>query len=679
MKALSILAAIFAFCAVGCRQGEVPVTPRVTDGVIDLRTWDFKSDSLLNLEGQWEFYWREFLPPDAGVVGNRSLINVPGQWQNQGFPAYGYATYRVRILLPESTPDLALAMTNAATAYKLYVNGGLHSENGQIGKSESDSVPFLRHATVQLKQIPVGQPHRLDLVFHVSNFHFFQAGLWNTIKLGSAAAVERAARKKFVLDVIVFSSLVTMGFYHLGLYLNRRKDSTPFYFGSFCILMALRTVSLGERLILDAWPVIPFTLVHKLEFFTLYAGASVFTSYIESLFPVEFSRRVSLVMRTIFGGAAIIAVAFPMTVYGHTLLPIQITILLGICYFVYVLVSAFSHRRPGARLFLVGFGLFAVTIIIDILKTLGYLYQVPYSSSYGFLIFIVFQGAVLSRKFARAFTEAENLAGELKLFSEGLEANVKERTRELNATLGTIRLDLSVAKAVQEQSLLVQSSPKDLLEIVPRYLPMSEVGGDFYAVSRVNDHIHRILLADATGHGVQAALITMAIKGFYDNLKDMDVDPGALMKLFNTGFMERYAPLRSFLTALIVDVDTKNRRLQYASAGHPTALVMGNGRTELLDKRGKMIGILRSAEYSAHEVQFAPGSRLYLFTDGIFEEFNQANEEFGENRVQDILQLQANRTLTDSIETVIQGLDGFLNGQARQDDATILGIEFKQN
>ncbi|MBL8020115.1 MAG: SpoIIE family protein phosphatase [Leptospirales bacterium] len=688
MKANLLVTGILALSMFACRQAELP---GVKQGLIDLRNYDFESSPPLNLEGDWEFYWQEFRSAEAfgkasQEAGKASLhppenrkvsfIKVPGQWQTQGFPAYGYATYHLRILLPRSRPELAIAMTNAATAYKLYVNGRLTSENGQIGKSEMESVPFLKHTTLHLPWLTTEAATEMDLVIHVSNFHFFQAGLWNTIKLGRVGAVERASRQKFVLDVIVLSSLMTMGFYHLGLYLNRRKDSTPLYFGGFCILLAFRAITLGERLILDAFPWIPFTIVHKMEFFTLYAGSAVFTSYIESLFRVEFSGRVSVVMRTFFTGAAFVVVAFPMSVYGYTLSFVQAGIVLGICYFMYVLVKAFSHGRAGARLFVVGFAFFAITIVIDILKTLGYLFSVPYSSSYGFLVFIVFQGVVLSRKFARAFTEAENLAGELKLLSEELDAKVKDRTSELNATLGTIRHDLSIAKTVQEQSLLIETDARRSLEIEWRYLPMSEVGGDFYAVNRVKEGVHRILLADATGHGVQAALITMAIKGFYDNLKDQDVDPGTLMRMFNTGFMERYAALKSFVTATIVDIDTKRQILTYASAGHPASLVLRNGKADLLERRGKMIGILKEANYATHEVSFPPGSRLYLFSDGVFEQFDGAGAEFGEERAQRILGEHMGRSLTESLDGLLDDLKGFLKGKPMQDDATILGFEF---
>lgn len=88
-----------------------------------------------------------------------------------------------------------------------------------------------------------------------------------------------------------------------------------------------------------------------------------------------------------------------------------------------------------------------------------------------------------------------------------------------------------------------------------RYLPVSEVGGDFFDLSLLKDSKYRILISDATGHGVHAAMITMAIKGLYDPIKNFELPPAKVLEIFNEEFMDNFVSLNSLLTAMILDID----------------------------------------------------------------------------------------------------------------------------
>jgi phosphoserine phosphatase RsbU/P len=150
-----------------------------------------------------------------------------------------------------------------------------------------------------------------------------------------------------------------------------------------------------------------------------------------------------------------------------------------------------------------------------------------------------------------------------------LEEKVKERTKLLNTSLDTIRRDLQIAKKIQESTLTYHLEPSLKLNICTTYIPMTEVGGDFFNISNSFDGIVRILLADATGHGVQAALITMAIRGIYDTIKDTEKELSNVVKLLNIKFIEKYGTLNTFFTGIVLDIDTINKSFRYASFGHP--------------------------------------------------------------------------------------------------------------
>ena len=257
-----------------------------------------------------------------------------------------------------------------------------------------------------------------------------------------------------------------------------------------------------------------------------------------------------------------------------------------------------------------------------------------------------------------------------------LEEKVNERTKLLNTSLDTIRRDLQIAKKIQESTLTYNLDPSLKLNICTTYIPMSEVGGDFFNISNSFDGIVRILLADATGHGVQAALITMAIRGIYDTIKDTEKELSNVVKLLNKQFIEKYGTLNTFFTGIVLDIDTINNCFRYASFGHPPCIFIKDSKISLLEKTGRMIGINKVSEYKVHEISYAEGSSIFLFTDGIFEQFSENRDEFGEEKVNSILLENINLGLEENFNDLLGKLDVFLEGGEKQDDITLIGIKF---
>jgi PAS domain S-box-containing protein len=256
------------------------------------------------------------------------------------------------------------------------------------------------------------------------------------------------------------------------------------------------------------------------------------------------------------------------------------------------------------------------------------------------------------------------------------EEKLQEQTSTLNSTLEKIQQDLSLAKKMQHNTLFTDPSVLEELKIIQAYVPMSEVGGDYYDISKVNDFTYRIFLADATGHGVQAAMITMAIKGIYDNIKIYESGIDTIMKVFNNEYVRKYVSLNSLVTAIIIEIDIRNKKLKFVSAGHPPALLLRGSTTLPLKTNGRMIGVMKDNIYKSTELDFHTSDRLYIFTDGIYEEFNSQEEEFGEERLYSILSKNMNVSIEQSIQDVLNSLDLFLEGKEKNDDITILGMDF---
>lgn len=265
---------------------------------------------------------------------------------------------------------------------------------------------------------------------------------------------------------------------------------------------------------------------------------------------------------------------------------------------------------------------------------------------------------------------------ELEEINNHLEQLVQERTSELNQSLKIIRKDLQLAKKIQKSILTVNPELQKILNIQSAYIPMAEVGGDYFDICQIGESIYRFFLADATGHGVQAAMVTMAIKGIFDNVKTVISDPALVMQSFNNEYIEKYRSLNTYLTAIVIDLDVKEKSISYASAGHPSAVLLRQDGMHVLGHTGKMIGILKDAKFSSAKFEFHMGEKLVFYTDGIFEQFNEKREEYGEERLHSLFSQHLHLTLAELIQCCLNDLDQFLDGLEKQDDLTMLGVAF---
>jgi len=141
-----ILILLLGLIVVSCdtNQKQPPVAK---NGVLDLRNWDFEKDGNVRLDGEWEFYWKQFLKSaDFDTVAKKHFIQVPKPWNDykwgkEELGYEGYATYRLRILVNDKIKDFGLKFPDQGTAFELFLNDSLVGKNGKIGKSREMSEP----------------------------------------------------------------------------------------------------------------------------------------------------------------------------------------------------------------------------------------------------------------------------------------------------------------------------------------------------------------------------------------------------------------------------------------------------------------------------------------------------------------------------------------------------------
>ena len=219
------------------------------------------------------------------------------------------------------------------------------------------------------------------------------------------------------------------------------------------------------------------------------------------------------------------------------------------------------------------------------------------------------------------------------------------------------------------------------LDIAAQYVPMTAVAGDFYDFLVVDEMRVGILVADVTGHGVPAALIASMLKTALAAQSDHASDPAQVLAGLNRSLCGKFEA--HFVTAGYLFLDAEKHILRYAGAGHPP-LVLGalDGRQNAfreIDSNGLLLGLSEEATYSSEELPFRPGDRCILYTDGVLEAKNVAQEEFGSSRFLGFLEGQAHLAAGPLVNASLAELtrwSGKSEGAAREDDITLIAVDF---
>ena len=219
-----------------------------------------------------------------------------------------------------------------------------------------------------------------------------------------------------------------------------------------------------------------------------------------------------------------------------------------------------------------------------------------------------------------------------------------------------------------QQAIFLKATP-----LVPGFAfetawhPAGAVAGDWYDFIDLGDDRYGIVLADVSGKGMSAALLMSATRAILRSLAKLHPSPGETLAHLNQTLLEDF-PCGKFVTMIYGVLDAKSRELTVASAGHLRPLMI-NGHAAFLNvEPGLPLG-LASSSYPEHTVRLEPGTHMLLYTDGITEAANHANEEYGAERLLAHF-LQPDACVNGLIEEVRQ----FGQGSEGADDATVVLI-----
>ena len=258
-----------------------------------------------------------------------------------------------------------------------------------------------------------------------------------------------------------------------------------------------------------------------------------------------------------------------------------------------------------------------------------------------------------------------------------MRSQLQEQNDELEAWRRNLERDLEAARLTQ-QSLIPQKPPVlPGWEIAACYRPVIQVGGDIYGWLRIADGRTLFWIADATGHGASAALITTLAKLLFHHGTAENNQPAAIMEAVNNDFRSIFGA-RSFMTAMCVALDATTGRASVVGAGHPPLLVARTGgRTESIASSAPPLGLLERSEFIEAHITLEPGDAFFLYTDGIYGSAHEENPRLSSQRLAEMLQPLAENAQA-LLNRVVDQAALNNNGKVPPDDVAAIAVRRSQ-
>ena len=234
--------------------------------------------------------------------------------------------------------------------------------------------------------------------------------------------------------------------------------------------------------------------------------------------------------------------------------------------------------------------------------------------------------------------------------------------------------DLRVARSIQQASLPKEVPTLENWQITPYYQPAREVGGDFYDLFELEDGRVTVVMGDAAGKGIPAALVVSATSSVLRAVAQAlgSSSPSEVLAQVNETLFARIPP-NMFVTCFYAILDPKNGSMNYANAGHDLPYLWHGGDCEELRARGMPLGLMAGMSYEQKKIELDAGEGVLFYSDGLVEAHDAKGEMFGFPRLRDLIaEHDDKRALGDFLLGDLYSFVG--EGWEQEDDITLLTL-----
>jgi sigma-B regulation protein RsbU (phosphoserine phosphatase) len=251
-----------------------------------------------------------------------------------------------------------------------------------------------------------------------------------------------------------------------------------------------------------------------------------------------------------------------------------------------------------------------------------------------------------------------------------------ENARLYRETLDKARLEheLKIAAEIQRALLPEGTHNGKFFESAGTSLQARSIGGDFFDLIDTPDGMFGFLCGDVAGKGPAAALLTSKIMGIFSAFASIGDDPAQTVDHINKVLTRRQIDAR--YATLMYGQLAPTGKLVFCNAGHNPPLIYGVDGLRRIEVGGMPVGLFEMAPYSADSVELKPGDTMALYSDGVTEAHNVAGEEFGEERMVEVLERYHKEPATVVLEKLIDAVKAFAHGAEQYDDVTALIVKY---
>ena len=701
-------------------------TIKVKKGVLDLRGIDKKDLQIISFTGEFEFYWNQILEPtyfENNIINKDTIdyIKVPSKWithkyKNKHIPSKGAATYRCIILLDSTNYHLAFRLGNIGTAYKLFINKRLIASAGIVSPIENNAKSGYNTGVFDFTT----NSDTTEVIFNISNYNYISGGMWNNFyKIGLYSSISKLWNREVQFVVFLVAIMLIIAFYNIIFYFLNKKYIYTLFFGLFSLIIAVRTLIIDELFILDLFPNLNWVSLVKIEYLTLPLGNITFTLFIYNFFKDFYLKKlVNLIVIASSVSTIVIILSQPQFFTKH-LVVFQTFTLLALLYTTIIVIKALRRKNIYAVIMSISFLILMGAVINDILFS-NKVINTKYVSSYGFVVFILFQVYMMAMHFSSLFKKSQELTSELQTVNINLEDIVEKRTKkieeqneELNAQNTNIKSQkeylekqheilteqkqqitssIEYASRIQNAVFNTTNNIKDIeLDNFIFFQPKDIVSGDFYWFKNIdvnNNSLKIIAIVDCTGHGVPGAfmsilgtlLLDKTVKELPSSFEASDILNNMRSEIKKLLYEQsNKTSITDGMDMSIVIIDNNKNNIQFSGASSHIYIIRNNTPKKIEIYKGDNMPIGASVKkeriFTNYNIDIDKGDMLYMFTDGYYDQFGgEDGKRLTKNKFKSILLNISDLKISEQKEKLKTHFNNWKTDSEQIDDVTVIGI-----
>lgn len=415
--------------------------PEAVDGVMDLRNYDVCNGKTVRLNGEWEFYFGQFLTSDDfenKQPAGKTIQKVPAKWSSyrigdKNLPSYGTATYRLKILLPANGGSYGIKITSIYASARIFADGQQILTCGNPG----DTPETTEHKYYGEAGYFTTNKNEINIIVQAANYISAYNGIFYDIYFGNQQSVSKTRLYNFFIDAALISGMLFMSLYFLGLGLQRKNNMDVVFFAFYCFFSAIYDSTCSEALLNYAFPGLSYNASVKIQVLALIFSLSSLFRYAYYTFKMSYTRRTNRIINGIVLFFVLLTCFTNFYLWHYT----YILFTLGnvfIFTLVFQIIYKHLHSNVEGRYYLYTALISSITLFIisifNIVLALESNLFIPVFQP----IFVLSLALYMSEKYENSYNTIEKLSGKLVALDKLKDDFLAKTSHELKTPLNGI-------------------------------------------------------------------------------------------------------------------------------------------------------------------------------------------------------------------------------------------------